>query len=100
MLLEAVTRLDVANYVEDLFDVYIVLILIYILANLVFSFGARPPYSRALDVVLNFLRDVSEPFLGIFRRLIPAFGSIDLSPMLAIIVLIVLRTILYNVISG
>ncbi len=100
MLLEAVTRANAANFVQDLFDVYIALILIYILTNLVFSFGARPPYWRALDAVLAFLRDVSEPFLGLFRRLIPAVGSIDLSPMLAILVLIVARQILVNLISG
>ena len=100
MLLEAVTRANVASYIEDLFDVYIALILIYILSNLLFSFGARPPYSPALDAVLGFLRDVSEPFLRIFRRLIPSMGAIDLSPMLAILVLYVVRTILVNAIRG
>jgi YggT family protein len=100
MLLEAVTRANVASYIEDLFDVYIALILIYILSNLLFSFGSRPPYSRVLDAILGFLRDVSEPFLGIFRRLIPSMGAIDLSPMLAILVLIVVRTILVDAIGG
>ena len=100
MLLAAVTRLDVANYVSDLFGVYIVLLLIYILANFVFAFGLRPAYSRTLDVVLGFLRDVCEPYLRIFRRLIPGMGMIDLSPIIALIVLGVLRTIVVNLISG
>ena len=100
MLLTAVTRGDIASYVSDLFGVYIALILIYIIANLVLSFGARPGYSRTLDVVLGFLRDVSEPFLRIFRRFIPSMGGIDLSPMLALIVLYVARTILVNLIGG
>jgi len=100
VLLTAVTRGDIASYVSDLFGVYIALILIYIIANLVLSFGARPGYSRTLDVVLGFLRDVSEPFLRIFRRFIPSMGGIDLSPMLALIVLYVARTILVNLIGG
>jgi YggT family protein len=100
MLLAAVTRVDVANYVSDLFGVYIVLLLIYILANFVFAFGLRPAYSRTLDVVLGFLRDVCEPYLRIFRRLIPGMGMIDLSPIIALIVLGVLRTIVVNLISG
>lgn len=99
-LLAAVTRGDVASYVEDLFGVYIACLLIYILTNLVFSFGLRPPYSRALNAVLAFLRDVSEPYLRIFRRFIPAFGGIDLSPMLAIIVLGIARAIIVPAISG
>lgn len=100
MLLAAVTRLDVANYVSDLFGVYIALLLIYILANFVFAFGLRPAYSRTLDVVLGFLRDVCEPYLRIFRRLIPGMGMIDLSPIIALIVLGVIRTIVVNLISG
>ena len=100
MLLTAVTRLDVANYVSDLFGVYIALLLIYVLANFVFAFGLRPGYSRTLDTVLNFLRDVCEPYLRIFRRLLPGMGMIDLSPIIALIVLGVVRTIVVNLISG
>lgn len=100
MLLTAVTRYDIASYVSDLFSVYIALILIYIIANLVMSFGARPAYSRTLDAILGFLRDVSEPFLRIFRRFIPSMGGIDLSPILALITLYVVRAIVVNLISG
>jgi len=100
VLLAAITRADVANYVSDLFSVYIALLLIYILTNLVFSFGLRPPYSRALDVVLAFLRDVSEPYLRIFRRIIPSMGMIDFSPIIALILLAVIRTIVVNLIHG
>jgi YggT family protein len=100
MLAIASTRLDIANYVSDLFGVYMALILIYILTNLVFAFGLRPGYSRALDVVLGFLRDVCEPYLRIFRRLIPGMGMMDFSPIIALIVLGVIRTIVVNLISG
>ena len=100
MLLTAVTRMDVAHYVSDLFGVYIAMILIYILANFVFAFGLRPAYSRTLDAVLGFLRDVCEPYLRIFRRLIPGMGMIDLSPIIALIVLGVVRAIVVGLISG
>ena len=100
MLLAASARGDVANYVSDLFGVYIALILIYILANLVFAFGLRPGYSRALDVVLQFLREVCEPYLRIFRRLIPGMGMIDFSPIIGIIVLGVVSSIVVSLIRG
>jgi YggT family protein len=100
MLLEATVRGSIANYVSALLTVYIVLIFAYILLNLLFSFGVRTPYSRWSDVVLNFLRDVSEPYLRLFRRFIPAMGAFDFSPMVAIIVLYILRTILNNAIAG
>jgi uncharacterized protein YggT (Ycf19 family) len=100
MLLAASVRLDVASYVSDLFGVYIALILIYILLNLVFAFGLRPGYSRMLDRFLEFLRQVCDPYLQIFRRLIPGMGVMDFSPIIAIIVLGVVSKIVVNLISG
>jgi YggT family protein len=97
MLVAAVTRANIANYVSALFEVYIILIFAYILLNLLFSFGLRLPYARWSDPILNFL---SEPYLRIFRRFIPTIGMFDLTPMIAIIVLYVVRTIVVNAISG
>jgi YggT family protein len=100
MIAEAITRIDVANYVDKLFLVYIAIIFVYILLNLLLSFGLRLPYSRWTDTVMNFLRDVSEPYLRLFRRLIPVVGGLDFTPMIAIIVLYFARTILVNAIGG
>ena len=100
MIALAVTRDDIANYVSALFEVYIVLIFIYLLLNLMLSFGVRPPYSRWSDALLGFLRDVSEPYLRLFRRLLPSMGGFDFTPMIAIIVLYVVRTIVVNAIHG
>lgn len=98
MLVLAITRNDIADYVQTLFWVYILIIFVYILLNMIFTLGLRPPYSRALDVVLSFLRDVSEPYLRLFRRFIPMVGMFDFSPMVAIIVLYALQTVIYNAI--
>jgi YggT family protein len=100
MVLAALTRGDIANYVQALFLVYILLIFIYILLNMMFSLGLRPPYSRWTDAVMNFLRDVCEPYLRIFRRFIPPIGMFDLTPMIAIILLYVVETIVVNAIRG
>ena len=100
MIVLASARTDIANYVSALFYVYILIIFVYILMNLIFSLGARPPYSRWLDVILTFLRDVSEPYLRVFRRFIPSVGMFDFSPIIAIILLYVLRTVIVNLIHG
>lgn len=100
MIAYAITRVDIANYVDALFLVYILLILIYILANLLFSFGLRPPYSRFTDAVMNFLRDVCEPYLGLFRRFIPPLGMFDFSPIIALFLLYIVRMLVYNAIHG
>jgi YggT family protein len=100
MVFAALTRGDIANYVQALFLVYILLIFVYILLNMMFSLGLRPPYSRWTDAVMNFLRDVCEPYLRIFRRFIPPIGMFDLTPMIAIILLYVVETIVVNAIRG
>ena len=77
----------VADYIRALAGVYTIAIIAYIVVSLAFSAGLRIPYTRWSDAVLTFLRDVTEPFLRIFRRILPSFGGLDLSPMLAIVVL-------------
>jgi uncharacterized protein YggT (Ycf19 family) len=46
------------------------------------------------------LREVCEPYLRLFRRFIPPIGMLDITPMVAIIVLIALRSLLVNAIGG
>jgi YggT family protein len=89
----ATARVEVANYLSALIYVYTLLILLHIVVQWLFAFGLRPPYSRASSAALGFLRDVCEPFLRIFRRVIPSFGAIDLSPIVAIIVLGIVNSI-------
>ena len=100
LLAAALTRADIANYVRTLIYVYVVMLFLYLLINMVLSFGARPPYSRAFDVVMGFLREVSEPYLRVFRRFIPSIGMIDLSPMIAIFVLLIVNQVVYSLIRG
>jgi YggT family protein len=96
MLVLASARTQIAGYLSTLIYVYTLLIILFIVIQLLFSLGLRPPYSRTVDVVLGFLRDICEPFLRIFRRLIPAFGGIDFSPILAIISLQIINSIIVN----
>jgi YggT family protein len=77
----------VADYVTALASVYTLVIIAYILTNLVFAAGLRVPYARWSDAVLGFLREVCEPYLRLFRRILPSFGGLDFSPIIAIIVL-------------
>jgi uncharacterized protein YggT (Ycf19 family) len=99
-LVLASTRSQIADYVETLVFVYTILILLYILSTLFFSFGGRVPYNRALSAVLEFLRQTCEPYLGLFRRFIPPLGPIDLSPMIAILVLYLVGGIVAGLIRG
>jgi YggT family protein len=100
LTLAAITRESVANYVSTLIYVYLILIFVRILM----SWLPRMPYNRVLDIVLSFVRDVVDPYLNIFRRMIPMarFGGagIDFSPILATFALIIVGRVVVNLIHG
>lgn len=100
MIALALTRDDVAQYVGALFLVYIVLILLRVLM----SWIPRMPYNPTLRTVLDFISETTDPYLNLFRRLIPPIGGggfgLDLSPMIGIIVLVILRSLVVAAISG
>jgi YggT family protein len=94
----AISRNDVADYIDTLVLVYIVLIFIRILM----SWIPRIPYNRYLAAVLNFVSDVTDPYLNLFRRFLPPVrlgpGALDLSPIVATLVLIVVSAIVVGLI--
>jgi len=92
-------RQDIADFVAALVFVYTICIVARIVASFVFSLGGRVPYNRVLNAVLDFLRDVSEPYLRIFRRLGLRIGPIDLSPIVALIVLRIAGAIVVGLIA-
>jgi YggT family protein len=83
----ASARQETADFVASLFWVYSLVLVAYIVTSLVMSLGLTPPYNRAVRGTLDFLHDTSEPFLRVFRRLGLRVGPLDLSPILALIVL-------------
>jgi YggT family protein len=96
----AVTRADVADYVDTLVLIYLVLIFIRILM----SWIPRIPYNRWLDMALGFVRDVTDPYLNLFRRFIPPLrmgpGALDLSPIIATFVLLIVGGLAADLIRG
>ena len=100
VLVVATARDEIASFVTALVIVYTILIIAYILSSMFFAFGGRVPYSALVERRARFLRDVCEPYLRLFRRFIPPLGPIDLSPIVAIIVLQVVGGIVVRLIRG
>ena len=96
----ATARESIAGFLNALLIVYLILIFAYIITSLIFAFGGRIPYSKWSSAILGFLRDVCEPYLGIFRRFIPPIGPIDVSPIVAILLLQIVGGIIINLIHG
>ena len=94
------TRNDIADFVAALVVIYTICIVGWVVLSLIFSLGVRMPYNRVVNGVMDFLRDVSNPFLRLFRKLPLQVGPLDLTPMVAIIVLQIGGGILVGLIRG
>jgi len=84
----------VKNFVDIFILVYILLIFAYILTSWI-----RLPYSLWLNRIQRFLYDVCEPYLRLFRRILPPLGPLDLSPIIAVLVLYLLRSVIATVLD-
>ena len=83
----AAVQNEIADFLGALVTVYVLIIIAWVVVSFVFSMGIRVPYNRFSNAILDFLRDTSEPWLRIFRRLPLRIGPLDLSPIVAILAL-------------
>jgi YggT family protein len=101
MLPLAVARADVADYVEALFLVYSILILL----NILIGWMPRIPfYSRWFRGLLDFITETTDPYLNVFRRIVPSVGgggfALNFAPVIALIVLFVVEAVVVGLIRG
>jgi uncharacterized protein YggT (Ycf19 family) len=98
-VLAALTRDDIATYVDALVTVYLVLILGNVILSWVQQF--RPiPYNLTLRTIIGFVEDTTNPYLNLFRAWVPRIGPLDISPVLAIIVLALVGGLVAGLIRG
>ena len=93
LLLDAATSLQ--QFVRVFVGIYILLIFVWVLLSWV-----RVPYSRTFSAVQQFLDEVVSPYLRVFRGRIPTLGPIDLSPIVAVVVLLVAAELVNYVIGA
>jgi len=92
LLADTISKVE--TFIDVFVSVYSLVIFLYIIASWV-----RLPYSPWLNRIQRFLYDVSEPYLRLFRRILPSFGPLDLSPMIGIIVLIILDQVAHTILN-
>ena len=94
------SRTDIASYLDTLITVYVVLIFV----RIVMSWFTNIPYNPTLNAVLKFVSDVTDPYLNLFRRFLPPVrlgpGALDLSPMVATFVLLIVGRLVTGLIAG
>jgi YggT family protein len=92
VLVDAISSVE--NFIHVFIAVYVLMIFAYILTSWI-----RLPYSPWLNRIQRFLYDVCEPYLRLFRRILPSLGPLDLSPIIAIIALGVIDQLVATVLD-
>jgi len=85
---------NVASFVQVFVTVYSLLILAYIITSWV-----RLPYSPWLNRIQRFLYDVCDPYLRLWRRILPTFGPLDLSPVIGVASLYIALRIVLSILN-
>jgi YggT family protein len=85
---------SIQNFVNVFISVYVLIIFAYIILSWV-----RLPYSPWLNKIQRFLYDVCEPYLRIFRRLLPSFGGFDFSPIIGILALFLIDRVINSILD-
>lgn len=102
-LLVAIGRNDIAQYVDSLFFVYLIMIFARIVISWVITFRGSLPYNPALRAVTGFLESSVDPYLNFFRRFLPPIGGgrmmLDLSPIVGVLVLVLVQGIVVGLIN-
>lgn len=67
-----------------------------IFIRVILSWFRHNPYHP----VIRFVYEITEPVLGLFRRIIPPLGVIDLSPLVALLAIEVVRAVVVRILVG
>jgi YggT family protein len=90
---------DAISQAQTFVNVFVTVYTLVIFAYIITSW-LRLPYSSWLNRIQRFLYDVSEPYLRLFRRILPPLGPLDLSPMIGIIVLLIVGQVINRILES
>jgi uncharacterized protein YggT (Ycf19 family) len=95
-MIDSAVVLDVVGEIQQFVDVFVVVYGLVILL-LILASWFRLPYG--FNPVLRFLHDVCDPYLNLFRRLLPPLGPFDLSPLVGLLVLSIAGGVLHSLLG-
>ena len=78
--------------IYQILNLYKYSVIIYVIISMLISFNVININNQFISMIMNFLFKLIEPSLRIIRRIIPNFGSIDITP---VILIILIESILY-----
>jgi YggT family protein len=84
------------NLLVYFIDLFFTLLSLAILARVLLSWVRISPYHPAVQL----LYQITEPILAPLRRIIPPVGMVDISPIIAMLLLQIIQQVLVAIIRG
>ena len=81
---------------DSVITIYLWIIIINAILSWLVAFNVLNTQNRFVFSLLNTTYKLTDPALNKIRRFIPAFGSIDVSPVILILLLIFLRNLIFE----
>ncbi len=85
--------------VDSVINIYIWLIIINVILSWLVAFNVLNTQNRFVFAVLNATHQLTDPVLNKIRRFIPNLGSIDISPVILILLLIFIRNLFFELLA-
>jgi len=85
--------------VDSVINIYIWLIIINAILSWLVAFNVLNTQNRFVFAVLNATHQLTDPVLNKIRRFIPNLGSIDISPVVLILLLIFIRNLFFELLA-
>ena len=85
--------------VDSVINIYIWLIIINAILSWLVAFNILNTQNRFVFTVLNTTHQLTDPVLNKIRRFIPNLGSIDISPVVLILLLIFIRNLFFELLA-
>ena len=85
--------------VDSIINIYIWLIIINVILSWLVAFNVLNTQNRFVFAVLNATHQLTDPVLNKIRRFIPNLGSIDISPVVLILLLIFIRNLFFELLA-
>jgi len=82
---------------DSVITIYLWIIIINAILSWLVAFNVLNTQNRFVFSVLNVTYKLTDPALNKLRRFIPMFGSIDISPVILILLLMFIRNIIFEV---
>ena len=82
---------------DSIITIYLWIIIINAVLSCLIAFNILNTQNRFVFAVLDVTYKMTEPALNKIRRFIPTFGSIDVSPVILILLLMFLRNIIFEI---